>query len=282
MAESASHHPSVQALLTEALPGESACDVIRRKAREILAKHRHLWRGPPFCPFALADLEGIIVQEAAHDIQGDGRIFPIGNQVYIEYSAGQTPERARFTVCHELAHTLFPDCFIRERRRTPAEKEEWEFENLCNTAASEFLFPLEEFTADIGCRQRLRANEIRDLALRYKASIDATARRYVGLCKTGACVVFAQYREPDPGKVVSLFVQYSAPNNKFPHHFQRNYKIFSTSVANHAQKSQKALGATNEAWMVHGKWVHFDVETIPLPKIQSKEAADLAIILYAR
>ena len=134
-------HPSIKALLTEALPGETAADVIRRKARVIVAKARPLWAGPPFCPIALADIEGIVVEEAPCDIRSDGRIFSKGGQVYIQYAMGQCNERMRFTVCHELAHTLFPDCFKRERRRSPVEKAEWEFENLCNVAASEFLFP---------------------------------------------------------------------------------------------------------------------------------------------
>lgn len=280
MTESASSdHLSIQALLNEALPGEDAYDVIRRKAREVVAKHRQLWTGPPFCPFALADLEGIMVEKAPCDIRGDGRIFPKGDQVYIQYAEGQTHERMRFTVCHELAHTLFPDCYKRERRRSPAEKAEWEFEDLCNVAASEFLFPLEEFTADIG-NNLLNAITIKGLASRYEASVDATARRYVGLCKRAACVVFAEYREPDPGKVVSLFVQYSVSNVSFPLYIQKGYKINSKSIANQAFQEQQALSARSENWMVHGKWSRFRVEAIPLPKFQSKATADLAIILY--
>jgi hypothetical protein len=280
MEQSDSHpHPSVQALLGEALPGENAHAVIRRKARAIVAKHRSLWTGPPFCPFTLVDLEGIIVEQATCDIRSDGRIFSKGKQVYIQYAEGQSQERVRFTICHELAHTLFPDCYTRERQRSPAEQAEWEFENLCNIAAAEFLFPIEEFTEDIGAGQ-LSAEQIKNLAGRYHASVDATARRYVTTCQVPACILFAQYREPTGGKVVSLFGQYSVPNEKFPQKFFKGFKINSKSVANRAHKEQQPLGSRRENWMVAGKWCSLRVEAIPLPKFASKETADLALVLY--
>jgi len=281
MSSPESPHPSIGALLAEALPGETASDVVRRKARAVVARARALWTGPPFCPVALADIEGIIVQEAPCDIRSDGRIFSKGNRVYIQYAAGQCNERKRFTVCHELAHTLFPDCFKRERRRSAVEKAEWEFENLCNVAASEFLFPLEEFTIDMGSGV-LPAAEIQNLAARYAASIDATSRRLVSLCPKAACVVFAHYRQPKPGTVVSLFVHYAVPNARFLGKFFKGMKINSKSAANRAYNDQKPVGALTESWMVGGKWTRYRVEAIPLPKFESKDTSDLAIVLYSK
>lgn len=279
MADAQIAHPSIQALLTEALPGETAVDVIRRKARAIIAKARPLWKGPPFCPIALADIEGIIVEEAPCDIRSDGRIFSKGGRVYIQYAPGQCHERKRFTVCHELAHTLFPDCFMRERRRSPAEKAEWEFEDLCNVAASEFLFPQEEFAVDVGDGV-LRASRFVELASRYEASIEATTRRVIHSCKKAACVVFARYRPPPPGTVVSLFVQYSVTNDRFRGKFFKGMKINSKSVANSAYRDQNPLSAASESWMVHGRWRRFRVEAMPLPKVEARDASDVAIVLY--
>jgi len=279
MSSHGSSHPSILALLAESLPGETAADIVRRKAREIVAKARSLWKGPPFCPIALADIEGIIVQEAPCDIRSDGRIFSKGGRVYIQYAPHQCPERMRFTVCHELAHTLFPDCFKRERRRSIPEQAEWEFENLCNVGAAEFLFPLEEFTADMGS-DFLKADEIRNLATRYQASIDATSRRLVNLCPEAACVVFAHYQPPKPGTVVSLFVDYAVANDFFSGRFFKGMKINSKSSANRAFRDQKPVAAASESWMVGGKWNRYRVETIPLPKFESKATSDLAIMLY--
>jgi len=272
-------HPSIQALLAEALPGENARDVIRRKARGIVAKHRNLWTGPPFCPFSLADLEGIIVEQATCDIRSDGRIFSKGKKVYIQYAEGQSHERVRFTICHELAHTLFPDCYTRERRRSPADQAEWELENLCNVAAAEFLFPIEEFTEDIGIGQ-LSADQVVSLAGRYHASIDATARRYVTTCRVPACILFAQHRDPTGGRVVSLFGQYSVPNERFPQRLFKGFKINSKSIANQAHRERRPLRAERENWFISGKWCALRVEAIPLPKFESKETADVALLLY--
>ncbi len=273
-------HESIKALLDEALPGEDAEDVIRRKAREVITKARTYWKGPPFCPLELADLEGIIVEEAPCDIRSDGRIFSKGGQVYIQYAKGQCRERMRFTVCHELAHSLFPDCFKRERRRSAAEKSEWEFENLCNVAASEFLFPLEEFSEDMSDTP-LEAAQVRNLAIRYEASIDATARRVVALAPHAACVAFICYEEPAPKRVTSLSVKYAVPNGKFLHRLHKGLKIHSKSVANMAYRNQMPLGAASESWMIGGKWARFRVEAIPLPKFASKDTSDLAVMLYA-
>ena len=272
-------HESVEALLAEALPGEDATDVIRRKARGIIAKARSLWKGPPFCPFALADLEGVIVEEAPCDIRSDGRIFPKGKQIFIQYAKGQCHERTRFTICHELAHTLFPDCYKRERRRSAAEKAEWEFENLCNIAASEFLFPLEEFSVDMG-EAKLTAQQLRNLAARYEASVDATAHRVVSLSSHPSCVVFATYQEPPPGKVTSLTVQYAVPTADFPQKFFRGFKINSKSISNQAFRDQQPLSSPLENWMVSGKWARYRVEAVPLEKFAAKGTSDLAVLLY--
>lgn len=279
MPTSVPRHESIEALLAEALPGEDAEAIIRRKARAVIAKHRHLWKGPPFCPEELADLEGVIVEEAPCDIRSHGRIFPRGSQVVIQYAKAQCEERKRFTISHELAHTLFPDCYKRERRRTPAGKAEWEFENLCNIGASEFLFPLEEFSAAIG-KTFLAAPQLQALATSYKASIDATARRAVGLLTVPACVVFAKYQPPTGRSVVSLSVQYAAPNSQFPHRIYRNLKINSKSVANLAHREGIPFSSRSENWMIGRQWVRFRAEAVPLPKFDSAEAADVAILLY--
>lgn len=279
MAEEACPHESIQALLKEGQPGESAKDIIIRKARAIVAKHRHFWKGPPFCPFELADLEGVIVQEAPCDIKSDGRIFPKGCKVYIEYAKDQCEERKRFTICHELAHTLFPDCYKRERRRSPAEKAEKEFEDLCNVAAAEFLFPFDEFKEDMGT-SRVSANDLRQLAERYKASIDATSRRIVALSNHPACAVFAVHKMPKGGGKTSLAVQYSVPNLGFGHNIHPNLRINSKSVANIAYAEQRLVSCSRENWYIRGEWGRFHVEATPLPKFESKATAHVALLLY--
>ena len=273
-------HESIRALMTEALEGETPADVIRRKARAIVSKHRHLWTGPPFCPEALADLEGIRVEEAPCDIKGDGRIFPLDGKVFIQYAPGQCEERVRFTICHELAHTLFPDCYKRERNRSQAEKDHQEFENLCHIGAAEFLFPIDTFGPDLG-QEKIAASRIQELASRYKASIDATAQRIVHLQDHPACVVFAQYKPPEGKSVVSLSVLYAVPNRRFPHKIHPRMKINSKSVANRAYATKKPASAPFEHWFIVDGMKRVRAEAVPLPTFESKQTADVAIILYA-
>lgn len=265
--------------MKEALPGERAADVIRRKARAIIAKHRKLWKGPPFCPFELADLEGVIVEPAPCDIRSDGRIFPKGKDVYIQYQQDQCPERIRFTICHELAHTLFSDWYKRERRREKPDKSDREFEELCNVGASEFLFPREEFSKDIG-RGRLTAHQLQKLATCYEASVDATSRRFIQLFEGAACVVFACYKKPEGQGKTSLVVKYSVPNEIFPDVIHPNLKINSKSAANIAYNDKVPTGLARENWYIKGQWWRFRSEAVPLPDFQSKGGADVAILLY--
>lgn len=274
------HHESIRALMTEALDGESPEQVIRRKAQQIVSKYRPLWMGPPFCPRSLADLEGIVVEEALSDIPSDGWIFSRGGRVYIQHAKGQSEERIRFTICHELGHTLFPDCFKRERMRTRVEKAEREFESLCDAAASEFLFPQAEFLSDMGSG-RLNANGLKQLATRYHASVDATAWRIVQLSQIPVCVVFARYVEPVGKGVTSLKVKYAVQHPQFPYKIYPNFKINSKSVANAAYLEKRTMSASRENWYIAGKWARMSVEVVPLPRFESKETADLAILLYA-
>lgn len=271
-------HESIVKLLEEALPGEDAKAIIRRKARKLIASARFLWKGPPFCPLALADIEGIIVREANGDIRSDGRIYHIGNQVYIEYAPGQCKERTRFTVGHELAHTLFPDCFKRERRRSKMTKSEREFENLCHLGASEFLFPVDEFSKDIGAK-RPTANDVIVLAKRYEASIDATAHRILDLSGFNMSVVFANY-DPAPGKKTILSVKYAISSDDFPYKFHRNLRINTKSIANIAYLEQRPTSSPMEHWRLGNGWGQFRVEATPLPKFKAVDASDVAIFLY--
>lgn len=271
-------HESVEALLSEAYAGEDAAAVIRRKARSIIQEARYLWKGPPYCPLALADIEGIIVREATEDIRSDGRIFHLRDQVYIEYAKGQCRERMRFTVAHELAHTLFPDCFKRERRRSEAEKGERFFEKLCHLGASEFLFPVDDFTGDMG-NAPLTAEQLISLAHRYDASIDATAHRMVDLCKFPVSVVFANYR-PCAGKATTLSVRYAVSNEVFPFKVHPNYRINTKSVANAAHRDRLPKSAFVENWHIGRGWARLQVEAIPLPEFEAEEASDVAVLLY--
>jgi hypothetical protein len=120
-----------------------------------------------------------------HDIGGDGRILPDPRRperALIEYRAGQMEERQRFTMFHEFAHTLFPDyCELKTYHQDAETKDpSKEFENLCDTAAAEFMMPVDEFAADLRGK-KIDGALVEVLKTRYHASIDATVRRVIDL-----------------------------------------------------------------------------------------------------
>jgi hypothetical protein len=180
-------HKSIAALL-EAYPEEKdAKKLIRRLAREkvALAKTRG-WEGPPFCPKIFASIFDIKCRAVDHDIRGEGRILAYKDKkVRIEYRKGRMIERERFTIFHEFAHTLFPDfCEFLPRYHTPLKEisdPEKPFEHLCDLAASEMLFPMEDFERDLKVSDWPGFETVHKLRERYLASIDATIYRILSV-----------------------------------------------------------------------------------------------------
>ncbi len=100
------------------------------------------WAGPPYNPLAIADLLKIPVE--ANGEVADARTVPAGAGVKIEFNPTRPRERVRFSVAHEIAHTLFSDVAEQPRHRggTATSTDEWQLEMLCNLAAAEFVMPL--------------------------------------------------------------------------------------------------------------------------------------------
>ena len=186
-------HESVEALLRKYPREDDAKEIIRRLAREKVAYAKATgWIGPPFCPKQFSSVFGIRCKEVNHDIGGDGRIlFCRNGTLLIEYLSGRMPERQRFTIFHEFAHTLFPDfCEFVPHHQKPAgglADPEKEFEFLCDVAAAEMLLPHNDFAQDLQRLGRISFETIHHLRQRYEASIDATTYRLVDIEQTAAC-----------------------------------------------------------------------------------------------
>jgi O-acetyl-ADP-ribose deacetylase (regulator of RNase III) len=108
-------------------------EAIEAKARELVLRARDAgWAGPPYNPLAIADLLGIPV-EANSDVIDR-----------IEFNPIRPRERVRFSIAHEIAHTLFEDVAEKTRHRSgpTSSRDDWQLETLCNIAAAEFVMPL--------------------------------------------------------------------------------------------------------------------------------------------
>src|SRR5207247_2110885 len=101
------------------------------------------WKGPPFDPFALAELLHINAVPNSEIL--DARTVPAGgDHVRIEYNPSRPRARIRYSIAHEIAHTFFPDAAKQVRNRAARgdySGDEWELEMLCNLGAAELLMP---------------------------------------------------------------------------------------------------------------------------------------------
>ena len=136
------------------------------------------WKGPPFDPFSLGAYLGIEIT-ANEDVK-DARTIPTADGLRIEFNPSRPRPRIRYSIAHEIGHTLFPDCRAYVRNRASYHElrgDEWQIESLCNIAAAEFLMP-------IGSLAEL-ASEVADidtaLALRerFQVSVEAVLIRMV-------------------------------------------------------------------------------------------------------
>lgn len=121
---------------------EDPIETVERIAREhVLRAFDAGWQGPPFNPLGLADLLKIPVEASA--AVPDARTVPHAGWVKIEFNPAQSRARLRFSIAHEVAHTIFPDVAAKVRNRSAkSSADEWQLEMLCNIAAAEFIMPI--------------------------------------------------------------------------------------------------------------------------------------------
>lgn len=154
------------------------------------------WKGPPFNPLGLADIQGIPV-EASAEVK-DARTVPIGNGVKIQFNPTQPRGRVRFSIAHEVAHTLFADVGDAVRNRGgDLVPDSWQLEMLCNIAAAEFVMPL----GSLGPAERVQPLE--DLMVerrKFDVSVEAFLMRAVKVAAEPVMVAFASAPAGHPAK----------------------------------------------------------------------------------
>jgi hypothetical protein len=280
-------HESVEALLAfhnERKPKP----LIQRLARERVAYAKSMgWFGPPYCPKILASILGIRCRLVQHDIGGDGRILPYRDgKLWIEYRDNPFPERQRFTIFHELAHTLFPDfCHFLPKHHKPGVKlkdPEQEFESLCDAGAAEMLLPLEDFTTDLAGHDIFNFKAIHSLRKRYEASIDATTHRFIDLVDVVPCAAafFTDQRQASfgPGH---LWVQYSKKSTEFKSYLApgttppRNSVVFECF-----RTGLETTQSAKETWWINGSPRTWLVQATKLPAFANPNYAKVLALFF--
>lgn len=184
-------HPSVKALAGDRNPLGAILD---RARQVVFSAVQEGWSGPPFDPFALAELLRIPV--VPRDDVLDARVTSSGKtKCVIEFNPNRPTGRVRYSVAHELAHTLFPDCLehVRERQaKQNMQSDDWQLEMLCNIGASEFLMPIGSFP-DLRDKE-LEIDELMRLRKQYDVSAEALLLRAVHLTNE-PCLAFCASRK---------------------------------------------------------------------------------------
>jgi hypothetical protein len=113
-------------------PNDDPVLTIEHLARQVVLQAMdNRWMGPPFNPVQLAQLMKVPVEADA--AVKDAQTVPSGSGVKIKYNPTQARERLRFSIAHEVAHTLFPDCqhSVRHRGGDKSVSDDWQLVQHC-------------------------------------------------------------------------------------------------------------------------------------------------------
>lgn len=191
-------HPHVQAVIDET--GEpDPFDAVRAKARQLVTDYTAaLGETPPFNVEALASYRGLRASTDAPRFSLDSELAPEADgRVVLRVNRDRPLTRQRFSVGHEVGHTLFPDYHLAVRCRKGNDRD-WAdpsdlLETLCDVAASEFLFPSPWFT-ELAGGLMLGADALAAVATDYQASREATVRRIVEVRPDPLAAVFLSWK----------------------------------------------------------------------------------------
>ena len=104
-----------------------------------------LFRGPPIPVELIAQEQGISVLRRG-DLPCSGRLMAVRGGFELHVAAHERPDRQRFTIAHEIAHTFFSPNLQKNREAGAIPvllgyNDDQTVEKLCDIAASELLIP---------------------------------------------------------------------------------------------------------------------------------------------
>jgi len=273
-------HKSVVALLN-GKKTKDPTEVIRHKARELVQRARAKgWSGPPFDPLVLASLLGIRCLPSTTLFSAEAQLSPQpGRQLLLEFNPDRPDGRRNYSVCHEIVHTFFEDCYelVHQRKTRPFQFDpDQEVELLCQIGASELLMPIEEFGIDLA-QIEFSLNAVPSLVARYSASREAVIRRMVHLGGHSCAAAFFSRRfSPrekssakqrrliaDSGPTPKMRIIYSVPSQGFPIYLPPHKSVPGDSCVN-ASTAIDFVASATEIWDLPG-FGDWKIEAMRLP-----------------
>jgi Zn-dependent peptidase ImmA (M78 family)/O-acetyl-ADP-ribose deacetylase (regulator of RNase III) len=181
-------HPSVLALKEP----DPISAIISRARRLVLGAMERGWVGPPYNPFTLAEMSGMKMLPTENVM--DARTRSDSEERYIiEFNPERPPARMRYSIAHEIGHTLFPDCSAVTRNRATHQdmkNDDWQLEALCNMAAAEILMPFGTLQENLSIRPSVGL--IVTLCRKYLVSCEAVVNRLIRLSEYPCVAFFAR------------------------------------------------------------------------------------------
>ena len=210
--------------------GDPPVELITQEARKAIREFTDAGHAvPPLDPFALAEFRNIKVVPR-EDIR-DARTRFIDGRFVIEFNPNRPRGRTRYSICHEITHTFFPDCKNAIRNRSTHEEmasDEWQLEMLCNIGAGELLMPFG--TLPNFDDSTLSIHKLMEVRKNYDVSTEALLLR-VATITSAQCCLFSASRKDDN----ELFqIDYVRPSHSWRNvPIGSGFKIPKTSVIRH-------------------------------------------------
>jgi Zn-dependent peptidase ImmA (M78 family)/O-acetyl-ADP-ribose deacetylase (regulator of RNase III) len=197
-----------QSVLNFAESSDPVQRMISRASSVALDAMQAGWSGPPYDPFQLA--EHLKIKVVPSENVTDARILqaPDG-QFQIEFNPNRPKARIRYSVAHDLAHTLFSDCgeVVRHRlARDEQKRDDWQLEMLCNIGAAEFLMPVGGFP-DLH-DQATDIDRLLGLRAEFEVSMEALLLRVIRRTEQ-PCAMFAASRTESGSGAGNYHIDYS-------------------------------------------------------------------------
>jgi hypothetical protein len=186
-------------LLLEENPGLNAEEIVSAKVTELqwkLFEAGAIGTEPPFNPYAMAralDIPIRTMDDPKLTFEACLVPFPGGRHKILLNSTNRSARRRRFSIAHELVHTLFPEADSTFQYRLATQRDpHQELERLVDFGAAQLLMPPKLFAADVR-RLGLSVTTLLHLSERYQVSLQAAALNMAGLAPTPCAFAFCSF-----------------------------------------------------------------------------------------
>ncbi len=278
---------------------QAAMATVRRRVGDALSRADDLlnlidpaWRPPPYDPLLVAQALGIRCVRMPSLSPAALLCKPRG-QLTILYREMRSPERTRFNLFHEIAHTLFPNFgshpFL-SRQRPRLFEPAGRLEKLCDAAALEFMMPGDLFEEDL-IENGFGAGRVPELCKRFAIWPEATALRMIDSDLECCALAFVDFLRLPRRQRAGLAgepthsVSWSVCSNTFQQRrlvLPRHLNADRHSALNVAARTKKLMVTEEVIRLASGDDHLFMIEAMPVTDKRRHGRNPLLVLLYPK